>query len=157
MASTDIDSLEQELRLELEKFEHIFDDDATSAQSGGANVRRTSLNEMELAQAEGEKEVLQDRLQSMLARSEEHEKQVADMQDKLITLTMQNSELRKENGILRVTVDAKGTNGDIARNAGTGDAKCSVPSNLNELELKLGETRAKLARTQQVSEVARME
>lgn len=59
MDLSDIDSLEEELRLELERFEHILEEE--SADVSGDQHQSKSLNAFEVAQAEGEREELQDR------------------------------------------------------------------------------------------------
>lgn len=59
------------------------------------------------ATAEGEKEFLHDRLHTLLARNEDHEKELCELETKMHSLMMKNEELRRENESLKQ--ELKGT------------------------------------------------
>ena len=93
-SSSDIDYLERELRKELEEFDHLLADE-TSTRS------LTFLSPFELAEAEGEKEALQDRLHLLLARSDDMENEMSAVKLKLLSLSIANETLSQENATLR--------------------------------------------------------
>ena len=135
-SSSDIDYLERELRKELEEFDHLLADE-TSTRS------LTFLSPFELAEAEGEKEALQDRLHLLLARSDDMENEMSAVKLKLLSLSIANETLSQENATLR-------TIGSMVSTASEGSRSSS--SKYNDLEYRFAVTRSNLARAQQVAE-----
>jgi hypothetical protein len=136
-SSSDIEYLERELRKELEEFDHLLADDTSTASLA-------FLNPFELAEAEGEREALQDRLHLLLARSDDMEHEMNAVKSKLLAMTVVSETLKLENENLR----------KIGSNL-TGiacDGTNSSSSSYNDLEYKFAVTRSNLARAQQVAE-----
>ena len=138
-SSSDIEHLERELRKQLEEFDHMLLDE-TSTHS------LTFLSPFELAEAEGEREALQDRLHLLLARSDDMEHEMTAVKTKLSALTTLNETLNLENDSLRkIGCNLSGVIGD-------GTNTSSSSSRYNDLEYKFAVTRSNLARAQQVAE-----
>lgn len=155
----DVDALEQELRLELERFEHLFDEDIEEASVSNLNISN-SLNAFELAEAEGEKEFLQDKLALTLSKSEEQEKLLVEAEFKISNLAKRNLTLQEENDTLRhemMQMSKLSYLQSLKEDQGGGQspiADTSKPSaaDYSALEYMLAETRSKLARAQQAHE-----
>lgn len=138
-SSSDIEYLERELRRELEEFDHLLADE-TAVHS------LEFLGPFELAEAEGEKEALQDRLHLLQARSDEMDHELGILRTKLLALTIANETLSQENENLRkIGCNLSGVVGD-------GTNSSSSSSRYNDLEYKFAVTRSNLARAQQVAE-----
>ena len=92
--SSSTDYLEREFRKELEDFDHLLSDeyllDTTSP-----------MNPYELAEAEGEKEALQDRLTILLVRNDDLEQEMHVVKSDLSELTAVNQKLGIERDTLR--------------------------------------------------------
>ena len=143
--SSDIDYLERELRRELEEFDCLLAADTSHSLS-------LSLNDMafELAEQEGEKEAMQDRLHLLLARSEDMESEMGALKLKLLQLTLANEKLSMENDTLRRIGTAHTTHATHTSSSGPHGEEGG--SKYNDLEYKLAVTRSNLARAQQVAE-----
>ena len=138
-STSDIEYLERELRRELEEFDHLLADE-TSVHS------LEFLGPFELAEAEGEKEALQDRLHLLQARSDDMDHELGILRTKLLALTIANETLSQENENLRkIGCNLSGVVGD-------GTNSSSSSSRYNDLEYKFAVTRSNLARAQQVAE-----
>lgn len=138
-SSSDIEYLERELRKELEEFDHLLADDTSTASLA-------FLNPFELAEAEGEREALQDRLHLLLARSDDMEHEMNVVKGKLLAMTVVSETLKLENDNLRKI----GSN--LTGIASDGTNSSSSSSRYNDLEYKFAVTRSNLARAQQVAE-----
>ena len=92
--SSSTETLEREFRKELEDFDHLLSDeyllDTTSP-----------MNPYELAEAEGEKEALQDRLHLLLVRNDGLEQEMSLVKSDLSELTAVNQKLGSERDTLR--------------------------------------------------------
>jgi len=136
MAGTDLEALECELRRQLEDIDSIVGESDDSA------TKRDALSVFEQAAAEGEREALHDRLQTLLARSEDYEVQQASMRD----LARRNEELMRENAVLRrsrdESIEKQKASAEVAANS-------DLEERFKDLEFKLAEARSKLARAQQ--------
>lgn len=92
--SSSTDYLEREFRKELEDFDHLLSDeyllDTTSP-----------MNPYELAEAEGEKEALQDRVTILLVRNDDLEQEMHVVKSDLSELTAVNQKLGIERDTLR--------------------------------------------------------
>lgn len=142
---TDIDALENELRRQLEDLDNIV-----GGYDGEAANKRDEGNLFEIAAAEGEKEALHDRLQTLLARSEDFESQ----QSVLRELTLRNEELLRENGILRKFREdyISDFNSRQYSLQAPDTAMPDLEEKYKDLEFKLAEARSKLARAQQAQD-----
>ena len=103
-----------------------------------------------MATAEGEKEALHDRLQTLLARSEDFDSQQAALRD----LTMRNEELLRENAMLRKFredfIEEFNARQQSLQSSATESA--NLEDKYKDLEFRLAETRSKLARAQQAQD-----
>lgn len=92
--SSSTENLEREFRKEMEDFDHLLSDeyllDTTSP-----------INPYELAEAEGEKEALQDRLHLLLVRNDGLEQEMSSVKSDLSELTAVNQKLGSERDTLR--------------------------------------------------------
>jgi hypothetical protein len=92
--SSSTENLEREFRKELEDFDHLLSDeyllDTTSP-----------INPYELAEEEGEKEALQDRLHLLLVRNDGLEQEMSSVKSDLSELTAVNQKLGSERDTLR--------------------------------------------------------
>lgn len=96
--------LEDELQLELQKLEEIFRTEHQNEESNGlqhpANIStrsKLSYSAYEYAEAEGEKEEMQDRLQLLLSKTEEFDSQLAEMNRINMDLKAENHRKDMEN------------------------------------------------------------
>ena len=135
--STDLEALENELRRQLEDIDSIVGDSEESF------LKRDAHSVFEQAAAEGEREALQDRLQTLLARSEDFELQQVSMRE----LVLRNEELMRENSLLRKFRDDYGE--EQKANAPTAVGKSDPDESFKDLEFRLAEARSKLARALQ--------
>eukprot|EP01038_Epipyxis_sp_PR26KG_P006943 gene6943-9497_t len=167
-------NLELDLRLELEKLELLFHSDDVEVESNsidfspspqkikklplptkdGKHSQRSSLSVFELAAAEGEKEELQDKLQILLAKTEE-------VDGKLLELNKNNAELVSKNNLLIKENDElhqKLIELDFQNSLSAKIKKDNNPDTLHseieyrQVEFRLAETRARLARCLQSCE-----
>ena len=134
-SSSDLDYLERELRKELEEFDYLLADETFTRSI-------THMSPYELAEAEGEKEALQDRLHLLLARSDDMEHEMNAAKLRLQLLITANENLCRENENLR----------KIGSEASNPDDGGNNSSDYNALEYKFAVTRSNLARAQQVAE-----
>ena len=100
------------------------------------------MSPYELAEAEGEKEALQDRLHLLLARSDDMEHEMNAAKLRLQSLITANETLSRENENLR----------KIGSEVSNPDDGGGNTSEYNALEYKFAVTRSNLARAQQVAE-----
>ena len=135
--STDLEALENELRRQLEDIDSIVGDSEESF------LKRDAHSVFEQAAAEGEREALQDRLQTLLARSEDFELQQVSMRE----LVLRNEELMRENSLLRKFRDDYGE--EQKANAPIAVGKSDPDESFKDLEFRLAEARSKLARALQ--------
>lgn len=157
----DIASLERELRDELEKFDHIFERGTQGEQEidhapqqqfqfNRRNGPRT-LSAFELAQAEGDRECLEDRLDALTKDCEEKEKGLVEFRSKVAELTNQNAELQRNNDLLQFKLsqlsrDKEVSDEDIKHSSI--DQTTQAQALYGELEHRLSETRAQLKSAQ---------
>lgn len=168
--------LEQELQLELAKLDQIFfstqdsqEDGDTNRDSNAQPNRSVSFDfaspqprfNYELAEAEIEKEELQDQLRMLLSKTEDFDAQLlqlhAENQDLFTRYTLimrENERLKQESFELKQQQQvAKGSN-NLPSTPTTPNSPAPAVVTVSEqeyhaLEFKLAETRAKLARYQQ--------
>lgn len=142
---------EAELWSEFEKIEQMLDGksvqsmDSMDPDSPGRKIRPSPLRSRsayELAQAEGEKEILEDRLHELLSRTDEYNSQLISLTNTNVDLVSKNEKLTKENDELKAQLVA------------LQKLKIDTESNNTEerfrlVEFKLAETKSRLARTLQ--------
>ena len=138
LMSTDLEALENELRRQLEDIDSIVGDSEESF------LKRDAHSVFEQAAAEGEREALQDRLQTLLARSEDFELQQVSMRE----LVLRNEELMRENSLLRKFRDDYGEE-QKANAPIIAVGKSDPDESFKDLEFRLAEARSKLARALQ--------
>jgi septal ring factor EnvC (AmiA/AmiB activator) len=158
--------LDQELRLELEKLDQIFlvdtyDKSHSSPQKGSSlgldgdctpfNRSRLSQSAFELAEAEIEKEELHDKLQFLLSKTEDYDRQLLDVTNLNFELKSRNEQFQRENERLLQRIAELETLNSSKSVHPFEKQSSSLRSDgeFRELEFKLAETRSKLARTQQ--------
>jgi chromosome segregation ATPase len=146
MSSTDLESLEHELKKELEEFDTFLCDERWNS-----NHAPKSLSAFEIAEAESEKEELQDRLHILLTRTEDFESQICQVQSNLLNLTVANKSLHSENEILKDVLEKQNCQRKTPDEAEPSSGG-QLPENYYDLEYRLAETRAQLARSQQATE-----
>lgn len=106
--SEDLD-LEEEIRLELERLEQIFCEETGNNVSDADVVRmkpnRVSYSAYEYAEAEGEKEELEDKLNLLLSKTEDFSVQMermnqlnTDLQSKCSQLQIENAQMKEQIG-----------------------------------------------------------
>lgn len=181
--SSDLD-LEQELQLELAKLDQMFfsgddsdpdeesqDHDHHSSVTSGSNTfGKSSGNKydeaaqvaFELAEAEIEKEELQDKLRLLLSKTEDFDSQLMQLHTENQDLFMRYTQVIRENERLKqeaAEMRQEKLQAQIAQRTAEAAAKSTEEEAANAtarsgedfeaLEFKLAETRAKLARYQQ--------
>lgn len=113
----------------------------TASSRGSSPPSKTKSTAMlsvyEIAAMEGEKEQLQDRLRLLLAKLEESEDRAAALSRKNKDLRRRNHAVNEENQILRLQLQEREKVGSMDQES------------FAQLEFKLAETRAKLARKEQ--------
>ena len=142
--------LEEEIRTELEKLEQMFHDDTriescSVVNSPNLKPNRVSYSAYEYAEAEGEKEELEDKLKLLITKTEDFSTQMEHMQSINADLQYRNNNLMAENGHLynkiKCIADQTGT---------TAPLDCNIANPISPgsraLEMLLADTRAKLAR-----------
>ena len=142
LMSTDLEALENELRRQLEDIDSIV------GESEESFLKRDAHSVFEQAAAEGEREALQDKLQILLARSEDFELQQVSMRE----LILRNEELMRENSLLRKFRDDYVEEQKAIGPAGAtaiGKTKHDLDESFKDLEFRLAEARSKLARALQ--------
>ncbi len=159
--------LEQELRLELEKLDQIYlsdydphntsqlSDRMFSPGGDGQKTSRLSYSAYELAEAEIEKEELHDKLQLLLSKTEEYDRQFLELNKINFELKSRNEQYQRENErllhyIQELEENQKNNNQNSNNSSPTNNGlKQRTEEEFRQLEFKLAETRSKLARTQQ--------
>jgi hypothetical protein len=106
--------LEAEIRQELEKLEQIFNEEISAdasvdysfieSRKQRNNNSRLSYSAYEYAQAEGEKEEMEDKLNALLSKNEDFNLQVDRLNKINCDLQMRNRQLMSENGDLHQQV-----------------------------------------------------
>jgi hypothetical protein len=114
MSSTAPESdLEEEIRAELERLEQIFNDESqlesVNLHGGSLKPNRVSYSAYEYAEAEGEKEELEDKLNQLLSKADDWKSQIEYVSRLNAGLQAENLRLVKENASLRQ--GASSTNG----------------------------------------------
>lgn len=146
-----MDAQEADLWSEFEKIEQLLDGksvqslDLSDPDSPGRRIRPTpskSRSAYELAQAEGEKEILEDRLHELLSKTDEYNCKLIALTHTNVDLVSRNDKLTKENEDLKSQL------------AALQKLKTDVDTSNSEerfriVEFKLAETKSRLARTQQ--------
>lgn len=102
MAAHETD-LEAEIRMELEKLEQIFSEKVNDTDDSRPKL---SYSVYEFADAEGEKEQMQDKLHLLLSKTEEFDTQLCEMTIINNELKAQNKSLEIDNQRLRCQLDA---------------------------------------------------
>jgi hypothetical protein len=144
------DDLEQNLWFELENFDQIFSD-STKQEAAICDEDAPKFKKIytayELAEAEGEKEQLEDRLHELLSKTEEFDGKLLELTQRNLDLTAENEKLSCENIILNEQI-TKLTS--VFKYKIPNSFKCDLnEEDFREMEFKLAETRSKLARTLQ--------
>jgi hypothetical protein len=137
------DDLERNLWLELENIDRIFNDsiEQTIICHEENPKFRKSYTAYELAEAEGEKEQLEDRLHELLFKTEDYDAKLLELTQRNLDLIAENEKLFYDNKILNEQI----TDLNLAK---PDSAKCNVRNeDFRDMEFKLAETRSKLART----------
>mmetsp|Transcript_5104 Transcript_5104/g.8652 ORF Transcript_5104/g.8652 Transcript_5104/m.8652 type:complete len:208 (-) Transcript_5104:45-668(-) len=93
--------LEEEIRLELERMEQIFNEETNIESTSKTRSNRVSYSAYEYAQAEGEKEELEDQLKSLLSKTNDFSAQIAHLSRSNNDLIHINEQLQIENARLR--------------------------------------------------------
>lgn len=135
--------LEEEIRLELEKLDRIMNDEASSELPSGMKIKN-SYSAYEYAEAEGEKEELEDRLKLLLSKTDEFSTQISHMAKANSDLQMQNNKLVSENNKLQRQLES--TAAESSKYAAI--ESFHEDSRYRAIELLLAETRSKLARAE---------
>lgn len=157
--------LEEEIRTELERLEQIFNEESQlecGNTQGRAKPNRLSYSAFEYAEAEGEKEELEDKFKQLVSRTEDWNAQIEYISRLNAELQTQNTLLLAENNLLRerdrTPITGVGnfvstSNGETESNnctsmepAPTYECYGSISQGSIALELLLAETRAKLLR-----------
>ncbi|KAJ1409266.1 hypothetical protein B484DRAFT_456115 [Ochromonadaceae sp. CCMP2298] len=130
--------IELEIRMELEQLEKQFNADGRTEmyKSRSSSPPEARYSAFEFAEAESEKEELEDKLRLLLGKTEEFSQQINKMNACNADLLNRNKELVAENERL-----SEG-GGDSQHNSGN----VSVCPSPRAMELLLSETRAKLAK-----------
>lgn len=154
----DIDSLEQELRKELEKFEYIFQDEVkTESEIEPRRKLSQTLSQFAIAQAEGEKEQLEDEISVLYSKGEEKDRLLADAQGIILELSARNDRLEKENKMLTPRYASESNPPSHLVGVGIDDvavAETHARAALVQLESVLSETRQQFAAVQRELESA---
>lgn len=141
--------LERELKLELEKLEQIFSEDDLNFDSISdlsqlrrkhSGHHRSSLSTFELAEAEGEKELLNDKVQTLQVKTEELFKQNEEICRVNNELSSQNDQMKREITELRKKII------DINLGNDTKESNNCTDLKYDDLETKLVETKIALAK-----------
>lgn len=167
MDASELD-IEEELKAELEKLDQIFstnnldffdeeiplppDEDIPNSQ----RKSRMSQSAYELAQAEIEKEELQDKLHILISKTEEYNKQIFELNEENLIMKRKNEQLNRENEDLKSQLEE--LEARVASNEKTGPDS-NIPRSVNsidmdysELEFKYAEVKSRLAKSQQQNE-----
>jgi DNA repair exonuclease SbcCD ATPase subunit len=160
--------LEDEIRTELERLEQIFNEESqieSSGQKFKEKPNRLSYSAYEYAEAEGEKEELEDKFNQLLTKSEEWNAQIEYVSRQNADLQAHNSQLVSDNVLLRqklgmsetsqptvptlsvLAPDTESKSGSIGDSAVPAyECYGALSQGSIALELLLAETRAKLLR-----------
>lgn len=143
---------EADLWSEFEKIEQMLDGksvqslDLSDPDSPGRRLKRTptkSRSAYELAQAEGEKEILEDRLHELLSKTDEYNSKLIALSNTNIDLVSRNEKLSKENEDLKAQLAA------MQKLKLDSDSSNNTEERFRQVEFKLAEAKARLARTLQ--------
>lgn len=139
---------ENELKLELEKLDQIFLTKVNSENITSPPPSASKNVSYEEVEADIEKEQLHDKLQMLLSRTDDYDKQILELTRINFELKSRNEQLQRENERLLHRIS------DLEQNQLTNNlAQSTSNSHNNEdfrhMEFKLAETRSKLARSQQ--------
>lgn len=143
--------LETELKLELEKLDRIFLEESGNWSQDASNISfRDTSHRYELAEAESEKEELQDKLRLLTFKNEEYDRQLLELHQSNLELKSVNGKLNRENESLLQRIKVLEEAEIRLSKASSNDAaEKNFEQQLIQMEFKLAETRAKLARSEQ--------
>lgn len=120
--SIDLD-LEEEIRLELERLEQIFNDETGCVLDGTpprVKPNRVSYSAYEYAEAEGEKEELEDKLNLLLSKTEDFSAQLermnclnVDLQSRCTQFQLENVRLKEQIGLINVPLESGQMCGEV--------------------------------------------
>ena len=102
--------LEEEIRLELERLQQIFCDESGCVADVATSLikpNRVSYSAYEYAEAEGEKEELEDKLNLLLSKTEDFSAQMERMNNLNVDLQSRCTQLQFENARLKAKNDSK--------------------------------------------------
>lgn len=105
--------LEEEIRLELERLEQILDGSSCmddSANFSAVKPNRVSYSAYEYAEAEGEKEELEDKLNLLLSKTEDFSLQMDRMNNLNVDLQNKCKEFQNENARLKGIIESRSVN-----------------------------------------------
>lgn len=146
----DVESeLEEEIRIELERLEQIFNEESnieSVTSSNKVKPNRVSYSAYEYAEAEGEKEELEDQLRSFIIKADDYKTKIQHLSTVNQDLHRINEQLQVENARLR-SAAAQGHYTDHVSNIGFKSLSVLSPGSI-ALEHLLAETRAKLFRVE---------
>lgn len=137
--------LEEEIRLELERLEQIFNEETnieSTTSSTKVKPNRVSYSAYEYAEAEGEKEELEDQLRSLVSKTDEYSAKIQHLSTVNTDLRQINEQLQIENARLRSTGNERHHAVDV-QNVGLESYSMLSPGSI-ALEHLLAETRTKL-------------
>jgi len=137
--------LEEEIRLELERLEQIFNEETnieSTASSTKVKPNRVSYSAYEYAEAEGEKEELEDQLRSLVSKTDDYSAKIENLSTVNADLRRINEQLQIENARLR-SAGVERPHAVDARNVGLESYSVLCPGSI-ALEHLLAETRTKL-------------
>lgn len=137
--------LEEEIRLELERLEQIFNEETNIESTTKVKPNRVSYSAYEYAEAEGEKEELEDQLRSLVSKTDDYSAKIQHLSMANADLQQINEQLQIENARLRSVTGGGNRPGDAANLSNIGFESYSVlsPGSI-ALEHLLAETRTKL-------------
>lgn len=134
--------LEEEIRLELERLEQIFNEETNIESTASAchkiKPNRVSYSAYEYAEAEGEKEELQDQLKSLISKTDEYNAQISYLNRTNNDLRLLNEQLQLENARLRSSLGQDDQSNNLLQSYG------ALSPGSVALEHLLAETRTKL-------------
>lgn len=160
--------LEDEIRSELERLEQIFNEESqleTTAHNSRSKPDRLSYSAYEYAEAEGEKEELEDKFKQLVSRSEDWTAQIeyisglnSQLQQRNLQLLAENQKLRERLGTIEpvpgndvvspLTPETEAKHCSTAEQEPVYECYGSISQGSIALELLLAETRAKLQRAE---------
>lgn len=139
---------DNELKLELEKLDQIFLTKVHSENIISPPPSASKNISFEEVEADIEKEQLHDKLQILLSRTDDYDKQILELTRINFELKSRNEQLQRENERLLHRISDLEQNHQLVQ-ATTVHNGCSNNEDFRQMEFKLAETRSKLARSQQ--------